>query len=64
MDTNNFWQFSDSCVSPMIAYDQFSKCVSPTIAHVLNRECASPTIMQDDQTTYQTIGNAHNNSIT
>ena len=26
--------------------------------------CASPTITHDDQTTYQTIANAHNNSIT
>ena len=32
-------------------HDLFSKCMSPTITH-------------GDQTTYQTIANAHNNNIT
>ena len=48
----------------MIAHDQISKHVSPMIMHDLESECMSPTIMQGDQTTYQTIGNAHNNSNT
>ena len=38
--------------------------MSPMITHDLKSECMSPMIMKGDQTTYQTIGNAHNNSIT
>ena len=33
-------------------------------AHDLFSECTSPMIMHSDQTTYQTIANAHNNNIT
>ena len=33
------------------------------IAHDLKSKHVSPTIVHGDQTTYQTIGNAHNNSI-
>ena len=32
--------------------------------HDQSSECASPTIAHSDQTTYQAIANAHNNSIT
>ena len=32
--------------------------------HDLFSKCASPTITHDDQATYQTIANAHNNNIT
>ena len=59
-----FWQFGNSCVCPMIANDLKSEHTSPTITHNLKSECTSPMIMQGDQTTYQTIGNIHNNSIT
>ena len=45
-------------------HDLKSKCLSSMITHDLKSECMSPMIMQGDQTTYQTIGNAHNNSIT
>ena len=48
----------------MITHDLKSEHVSPMIMHDLKRKCTSPMIMQGDQTTYQTIGNAHNNSIT
>ena len=45
-------------------HDLKSERTSPTIMHNLKSECVSPMIMHGDQTTYQTIGNAHNNSIT
>ena len=32
--------------------------------HDLFSKCASPTITHDEQATYQTIANAHNNNIT
>ena len=34
------------------------------LVHDLFSEHTSPTIMNSDQTTYQTIANAHNNNIT
>ena len=46
------------------AYDQKSKHTSLTITHDLKSKCMSPTIMQGNQTTYETIGKTHNNSIT
>ena len=64
MHMNHFWQFGDSCMSPTIAHDLFSECASPMIMHDLKSECRSPMIMRSDQITYQTIANAHNNSIT
>ena len=61
---NHFWQFGDSCVSPMIVHDLKSESASHMITHNLKSKHVSPTIMQGHQATYQTIGNAHNNSIT
>ena len=45
-------------------HDLTSKHASPMIEHNLKSKHTSPTIVQGDQTTYQTIGNAHINSIT
>ena len=47
-----------------LMHDQFSEFTSPTFVHDLFSECMSPMIMHGDQTTYQTIANVHNNSIT
>ena len=47
----------------MIAHGLQSECMSPMIMHDLKSECTSPTIVYSNQTTYQTIANAHNNSI-
>ena len=58
-----FWQFSNSHACPTIMHDQFSKHASPMITHDQSSEHASPMIAQGNQTTYQTIANAHNSCI-
>ena len=48
----------------MIAHDLKGELTSLTIKHDLESKCTSPMIMQGNQTTYQTRGNTHNNSMT